>query len=77
MKTKYHWYFATFPLPHYDLCINEVYYGFLDNPDTPFEQTNRLKYLGLFPEGQLRTYINRGYIRDYYAKDTVERRGSV
>lgn len=75
MKTQYHWYFATFPLPHYDLCINEVYYGFLDNPDTPFEQTNRLKYLGLFPEGQLRTYINRGYIRDYYAKDVVERRG--
>ena len=76
---QYHWYFATFPLPHYDLCINEVYYGFLTPIVAEFRQTNKIKYLGLFPEMQLRTYINRGYIKDYHVEPItrVERRDSI
>ena len=81
---QYHWYFATFPLPHYDLCINEVYYGFLTPIVAEFRQTNKIKYLGLFPEGQLRTYINRGYISHkkptrvvFHETVNMERRDSI
>ena len=78
LPPSYHWYLSTIPLPNYDLRINEVYYAYLDTPEQPWSSlTGKIKYLGLFPEMQLRTYINRGYIKDYYAKDTVERRGSL
>ena len=62
LPPSYHWYLSTIALPKYDLCINDSYYGFLDTPEQPLQTTPRYKYLGLFPEGQLRTYINRGYI---------------
>ena len=76
MPNQYHWYFATISLPNYDLCINNSYYGFLDTPEQPLQTTQRIKYLGLFPEVQLRTYINRGYIKDYHVEPItrVERR---
>ena len=76
LQPQYHWYFATFPLPHYDLRINKFYYAYLDTPEQPLPQTSGIKYLGLFPEMQLRTYINRGYIKDYHVEPItrVERR---
>lgn len=77
MKPQYHWYHSsTIPLPNYDLRINDFYYGFLDTPEQPLQTTQRIKYLGLFPEMQLRTYINRGYIKDYSVEPItrVERR---
>lgn len=62
LPTSYHWYLSNIPLPKYDLLINDSYYGFLDTPEQPLQTTPQIKYLGYFPEGQLRTYINRGYI---------------
>ena len=80
MKPQYHWYHSsTIPLLNYDLRINEVYYAYLDTPEQPLSQTSGIKYLGLFPEMQLRTYINRGYIKDYHVEPItrVERRDSI
>ena len=80
MKPQYHWYHSsTIPLPNYDLRINDFYYAYLDTPEQPLPQTSGIKYLGLFPEMQLRTYINRGYIKDYNVEPItrVERRDSI
>ena len=80
MKPQYHWYHSsTIPLSNYDLRINEVYYAYLDTPEQPLPQTSGIKYLGLFPEMQLRTYVNRGYIKDYHVEPItrVERRDSI
>ena len=77
LPPQYHWYFATFPLPNYDLRINDFYYAYLNTPEQPWSSlTGKIKYLGLFPEMQLRTYINRGYIKDYHVEPItrVERR---
>ena len=78
MKPQYHWYHSsTIPLPNYDLRINDFYYAYLDTPEQPWSSlTGKIKYLGLFPEMQLRTYINRGYIKDYHVEPItrVERR---
>ena len=81
MKPQYHWYHSsTIPLPNYDLRINDYYYTYLDTPEQPWSNlTGKIKYLGLFPEMQLRTYINRGYIKDYHVEPItrVERRDSI
>ena len=77
MKPQYHWYHSsTIPLPNYDLRINDFYYAYLDTPEQPLPQKNGINYLGLFPEMQLRTYINRWYIKDYHVEPItrVERR---
>ena len=78
LQPQYHWYHSsTIPLPNYDLRINDFYYAYLDTPEQPWSSlTGKIKYLGLFPEMQLRTYINRGYIKDYHVEPItrVERR---